>query len=183
MDLDRHPQVLRPSVAAVDLVQAEPMAVTGEAIGDAQLDSRTRAFWDFCQKLPTHAGLPHSLSAGAEVLRPWLGNLMILDPVARSTDFRYRLYGSEIARSCGFDMTGRLVSAFSSKTGSFFLDSYRTCLRNRVPVLTKNVAEHASGMVYWERLLIPFHANNDSLQIVATNYPIRLSDRASATGI
>ena len=75
---------------------------------------------------------------------------MILDPVEGGQDFRYRLYGSEIARYCGFDMTTRLVSSFSSKTGTFFLESYKTCLSAAEPVLTQNVAEHASGMVLWE---------------------------------
>lgn len=175
MNLSKRSQISRPTIAAVDLVKVPQMSIVGDAIGDTQLDPRTRAFWDFYQQLPKCGGLPHRSSAGAESLRPWLGNLMILDPVEHS-DFQYRLYGSEIARCCGFDMTGRLVSSFSSKTGSFFLESYQTCYRNRVPVLTTNVAEHANGMVYWERLLIPFHTSNDSLQIVATNYPIPLSD-------
>lgn len=164
-------QISRPNIAAVDLVPRPPVRMIGGEIEGAAMEPRTRRFWEFCAALPRENGLPHRSSAGAEVLRSWLGNLMILDPVEGGQDFRYRLYGSEIARYCGFDMTSRLVSSFSSNTGTFFLESYKTCLSAAEPVFTQNVAEHASGMVLWERLLVPFRTRPNELQIVATNYP------------
>jgi hypothetical protein len=172
--------ISRPDIAAVDLVSRPPVRLIGGEIEGTAMDPRTRRFWEFCAALPRENGLPHRSSAGAEMLRSWLGNLMILDPAEDGQDFRYRLYGSEIARHCGFDMTDRLVSSFSSKTGAFFLESYTLCLSAAEPVLTQNVAEHASGMVLWERLLVPFRARPDQLQIVATNYPSSLVGKAAS---
>lgn len=170
MTVDSRAPIARPDIAAVDLVPRAPIRLIGGEIENATMGPGTRRFWEFYYTLPRDDGMPHRSSAGAETLRPWLGNLMILDPIEGGSDFQYRLYGSEIARFCGFDMTARLVSSFSSKTGAFFLDSYKTCLSSAEPVLTRNVAEHASGMVMWERLIVPFRVRQDELQIVATNY-------------
>jgi hypothetical protein len=179
MTLNSRAPISRPAIAAVDLVPRAPVRLIGGEIEKATTGPCTRRFWEFYNTLPRDDGLPDRSSAGAETLRPWLGNLMILDPIDGGQDFQYRLYGSEIARFCGFDMTARLVSSFSSKTGSFFLDSYKTCLSGAEPVLTQNVAEHVSGMVMWERLLVPFRIRQNELQIVATNYPSSLVGKAS----
>lgn len=174
MSLEPRPPIARPDIAAIDLLPRPPVQLVGSAIDRAAMDPRTRRFWEFCRALPRDGGLPMRSSAGPEMLRPWLGNLMILDPIEDGRDFRYRLYGSAIANFCDFDMTGRTVSEFVSKTGGFFLDSYRTCLAAMEPVLTQNVAEHARGMVLWERLLTPFRNGQSGVQIVATNHPIPL---------
>lgn len=166
--------VARPDIAAVDLLPRPPVRYAGAEIDHATMDARTRGFLAFYRGLPRDGDLPRRSSAGPEALRPWLGNLMVLDPVDGGSDFRYRLYGSAIAHFAGFDMTGRTVRSFASKTGAFFLETYQRCLALREPILTQNAAEHVSGMVLWERLLAPFRTDRDGLQIVATNHPLPL---------
>lgn len=167
--------IARPDISAIDLLPQAPVRLIGDEIETADTDCRTRSFWEFCKNLPLDRGLPSRSAASPETLRPWIGNLMIVDPVDAGRDFRYRLYGSAIASHCDFDLTGRLVSSFSSKTGTFFLESYRVCLTARKPVLTQNVAEHARGMILWERLLVPFRTDGEGMQIVATNHPFPLA--------
>ena len=163
----------RAAVAAIDLLPAMPESVTGLTIRDAIVEPRTAALLAFYEGLPRQAGLPDRAAAGPERFRPWLGNLMILDPVDGGSDFQYRVYGSEIARYAGFDMTGQRVSDFASRTGVFFLGAYAACLASGGPMLTHNDAEHAAAIVRWERLLLPFRRGADLLQIVASNYPLR----------
>lgn len=165
------PPIPRPQIAPVDLAPFRPIAIRGDAIAAETLDERTRSFWDFYRSLPRVDGLPSRASADALALRPWMGNLMILDPLDHGRDFTYRLYGSNIAEVSGFEMTGRRVSEFSSPTGQFFMDNYRQCLVTREPVLTRNVAEHARGFVKWERLVTVFRTGKGGIQIVATNIP------------
>lgn len=175
MNMETPRQVGRPEVAAVDLMHTAPTVVAGADIAGAASDERIRAFLAFCEALPRLDGLPRRDAADPIALRPWLGYVMVLEPLDGDRDFRYRMYGSNIAATSGFDMTGRQVSAFNSPTGRFFLDCYRRCLREQAPLLTRNVAEHASGMVLWERLMVPFRAANGGLQIVAVNLPLPLA--------
>ncbi|MBL8705981.1 MAG: hypothetical protein JNM30_14115 [Rhodospirillales bacterium] len=179
--MKRDRPISRPDIAAIDLAPRAPRILVGDEIESAETDGRTHKFLAFCKDLPSNGGLPARAAASPETLRPWIGNLMILDPVDGGRDFRYRLYGSAIVSHCDFDLTGRLVSSFSSKTGTFFLESYRTCLSTLKPVLTQNVAEHSRGMILWERLLVPFRTDRGSVQIVATNHPIPLVAKASPT--
>src|SRR3546814_16038514 len=43
-------------------------------------------------------------------MRPALGHIMLLDVLDGGADYRYRVYGSEIAQRAGFDMTGKCPS-------------------------------------------------------------------------
>lgn len=169
---------VRATAAAPDPLAAMPERVTGAAIRDAIIEPRTAALLTFYESLPRQDGLPDRAMAGPERLLPWLGNLMVLDPIDGGSDFRYRVYGSEISRFAGFEMTGRRVSDFASRTGVFFIGAYAACLASGQPMLTHNVAEHAinvdlQAIVRWERLLLPFRRGTDLLQIVASNYPLR----------
>jgi hypothetical protein len=161
-----------PLISALDLVPAAPVVVRGDAIDGAIADPRTAAFRAWCRGLPWTGGPPPHALASPEALEPWLDFLMMLEPVGGGADFRYLLYGSAIAKYSGFDMTGRHVSQFASKTGAFFLDCYRECAANGTPLLTHNVAEHALGLLRWERLLCPFAADDGTIRIVTTNHPL-----------
>jgi diguanylate cyclase (GGDEF)-like protein len=79
--------------------------------------------------------------------------LMLLESV--EDDFAYRYYGAEIARLLGTDMTGKLVSAFASEIGAFFLDCYRRVTAMQTPLYTLHFAQHAPQVLTWERLLMP----------------------------
>src|SRR5260370_1292126 len=57
------------------------------------------AYW---QALAETGELPHLKQIDPIALRPALGYVMLLDPVKGGGDFRYRLYGSQIASVSGF---------------------------------------------------------------------------------
>ena len=44
-------------------------------------------------------------------MRDWLGNLMVLDLIDGGADFHYRLYGTNLVKLFGRELTGRRVSA------------------------------------------------------------------------
>ncbi|MGD8810110.1 MAG: PAS domain-containing protein, partial [Gammaproteobacteria bacterium] len=87
-----------------------------------------RAFSDYCRTVKPVSALADRASFDVFQLRPWLGYIMILDAVPETDDFRYRMYGTRIAEQSGFDMTGKLVSAFDSPVGTFFAGLYRDCV-------------------------------------------------------
>ena len=163
------------SAALVDPATNAPTVFTGAAIRGHIRDERTAALLDLYCGLPKTDGVPHRCLANPRRLRRWLGNLMILEPVDGGEDFSYRLYGTAIAEAAGFDMTGRRVSAFASKTGAFFLSVYRNCLASDAPCLTQNLAEHAKRFVVWERLVLPFATATGGRHMVVSNFPIPVS--------
>jgi hypothetical protein len=139
-------------------------------IDPERINPSLRSLLKFYRKLQSTESLPRRAPLRPEQLAEWLGFLMILDPVDDGMDFHYRLYGSNIAKILGFDMSGRNVSDFDSRTGAFFMEVYRECLRRPQPIFTHHVSEHSFGAPGWERLILPF-ATDDGIQFIVGNYP------------
>lgn len=130
-----------------------------------------RAFSDYCRSVKAPSAYADRASFDPFQLRPWLGYIMILDTVPESDDFRYRMYGTRIAEHSGFDMTGKLVSAFDSPVGKFFADLYRECVAEKCLIYSVHSRVHARFDCDWHRLMCPARAG-DVVQIVACNYPV-----------
>ena len=158
-----------------------PTAFSGDEIRDRIREERTRSLLDFYAWLPAISGVPDRSLADAFSLKPWLGSLMILEPLEAGVDFRYRLYGCAIAEVAGFDMTGRKVSDFGSRTGAFFMNVYRRSFSSDTVWLTHNLGEHARRFVVWERLILPFATSAGGRHLVVSNIPIAVA-RPSGKG-
>lgn len=169
------------SKALADPAACAPTAFSGDEIRPHIREERTGTLFDFYGWLPATSGAPARSLADAFSLRPWLGSIMILEPIEGGAYFRYRLYGSAIADVAGFDMTGKKVSDFGSRTGAFFMSVYRRCLATDAPCLTHNLGEHARRFVVWERLVLPFATDDGSRQLVVSNIPIAVA-KPSAQG-
>jgi hypothetical protein len=102
--------------------------------------------------------LPHIREIDPFKLRPALGYLMVLDPLDGGRDFRYRLYGSAIARISGLDMTGRKTSEHpaSSYVAEFNIAINRAALKARVPIYSTRRPVGAELTTRWHRLSLPF---------------------------
>jgi len=102
-------------------------------------------------------GPPHLRQVDPLLLRPALGYMMLLDAIDGGRDFRYRLYGSRIARISTFDMTGKLLSAHpaSAYATEFAIASSRAALARRQPLLTSRRPAAAEFTSRWPRLALP----------------------------
>lgn len=163
------------SKALADPAACVPTAFSGDEIRGRIREERTRSLLTFYEWLPAVAGPPQRSLADAFSLKPWLGSLMILEPLEDGADFRYRLYGSAIVEVAGFDMTGRKVSDFGSRTGAFFMSIYRRSLSSDKVWLTHNLGEHARRFVVWERLILPFATSAGGRHLVVSNIPIAVA--------
>lgn len=100
---------------------------------------------------------------GEEILKypeaaPLLRNLMLLEVIRddpSKLDYRYRVYGTEIARAYGQDMTGRLTSEFPSGVASFFAELYETAIRRRIVIHSLHSPPMSVNVTKWERLIFP----------------------------
>ena len=110
------------------------------------------------QAIARDGALPHIRKIDPFELRPALGYLMVLDPIDDGRDFRYRLYGSAIARISGLDMTGRKTSEHpaSAYVSEFGIAIYRASLKARVPFYSTRRPVGAELAMDWHRLALPF---------------------------
>ena len=105
-------------------------------------------------------------------LAPAIGHVMLLDVEDGGRDFRYRLYGSTIARRSGFDMTGRRTSELPTGqlAADFFLAVYRAVLVRRLPVYTWHQMPVQVTVNTWHRLILPLtDADGQVVQLLAGN--------------
>jgi hypothetical protein len=105
-----------------------------------------------------HGAAPRLLRIDAVELKAALGYMMLLEPVEGGRDFRYRLYGGELARISGFDMTGQCLSdhPVSSYAAEFGIAIYRAAMRRRRPLYTVRHPVGAKVARRWQALALPF---------------------------
>lgn len=108
-------------------------------------------------KLADKPALPHLRQIDALDLGPALGHVMLLDVVDGGRDFRYRLFGSVVARVSNFEMTGRLLSELpaSPYVVELLLAVYRVALQLRHPVFSARRPVTAEYTARWMQIVMP----------------------------
>ena len=112
------------------------------------------AYWS---ELRGTGAMPHYQQVDPVAMRSALGFVMLLEPIEGGCDFRYRLFGSIVARVSGFDMTGKLMSSHraSSYANELAIASTRACMQRRLPLYTERQPAGAERTVSWPRLALP----------------------------
>ena len=89
---------------------------------------------------------------------PLKGNLMLLDVVpgeATRLDYVYRVYGEDIARHYGRNMTGRRTSELPDPVAGFFADLYATAVGRGILIHSLHSPPANVDVTRWERLIFP----------------------------
>ena len=124
--------------------------------------------------------LPHHRQVDPLAMRPALGYIMLVDAIEDGRDFRYRLYGSIVARVSGAELTGRLLSHHpaSAYVTEFSLASYRAGLLLRAPLYTERVPALAEWTVLWQRLALPLvNDAGEVIRFLAATVPLSRDGR------
>ena len=102
-------------------------------------------------------GLPPIAAIDPVRLAPALGRILVVEPVDHGADFRYRLFGTEIAAVSGIELTGKLVSEHPQgpEVVCLGIALYRAMMERPEPVLTVSIPYFA-GFSRWERMVLPF---------------------------
>ncbi len=102
-------------------------------------------------------GIPSVDAVDPLALKEALGYLMILDVLEDGWDFRYRLYGSEIAQHAKRDYTGQRTSELKvvSPIPTFYIACYRAVLVRPEPLMTRNQPPTDVATTTWTRLVLP----------------------------
>jgi hypothetical protein len=128
----------------------------------------------FWQHARSGSSMPPVSAIDPLVLKPVLGNIIILDVLEDGADFRFRLFGTAVVEAARFDWTGRTVDdmrrTLKGPGPAFYLAGYRALLRRREPLLTVSPAMVIFKGRSWVRLILP-HGDGDRVQrILVGNY-------------
>ncbi|EDP63078.1 hypothetical protein BAL199_29912 [alpha proteobacterium BAL199] len=134
-----------------------PPVVRWQPTGDDLPVEPLRVLLRYWSTLVVDGALPHHRCVDPIDFRPALGFVIILESVDDGREFRYRLFGSSIARTSGFDMTGKLMSAHpaSPHATEFAIASTLACARRGQPLYTERQPAWAEMTMRWPRLALP----------------------------
>jgi hypothetical protein len=134
-----------------------------------------RATLRYWQDLPQVEGVAEVAKVDPSQMMAALGYLMLVDVGEGPNEFRYRLYGTKIAKVAGFDMTGRTVwqIATSSAIQTFFAACYRAVRELRCPLYTVHRAPPHITASHWHRLILPLGQGGEVTRFLVCNIPIQ----------
>ncbi len=121
-----------------------------------------RSLWQWWSAQADQDALPNMDLITPAALKPYLGRLILMEPIDGGADFRYRLYGSTIAHFVGNDFTGKLLSEtythreFPEVAMSCHLATFRASIQARCPLYMAENRDHKVTPYTWHRLLLPF---------------------------
>jgi hypothetical protein len=109
-------------------------------------------------------------------LKPVLGNIIILDVLENGADFRFRLFGSQVAQDARYDWTGSTVDdmrrILKGPGPAFYLAGYRAVMRRPEALFTLSPAMVIFKNRTWARLVLP-HGDGDGVErILVGNYTL-----------
>lgn len=105
---------------------------------------------------------------------PALGFVMLVDVVDDGADFRFRVYGSAIAQSTDFDVTGKLMSEapLQGVVMDFFYAVYRAILIRPEPLYTEHEPPAEIAVKRWHRLMLPLVDDDQKVcRVLVGNVP------------
>jgi hypothetical protein len=121
-------------------------------------------------------------------LRPWFGNLLVVDVIGGPQRFRFRLMGTSLVDAAGRELTGKFFDeADISGYEPDVLEDYEETLRSRAPVCKTRRYRPQPGTFkeqwrVYERLLLPLAADGKTInRILGCSYP--LADRHEVTAL
>ena len=173
----------------VDRLSGAPAAQRGQALAQLEIKGLVlrldpgeeglaaeplRAVYRLWGDLPKVAGIADVMKVHPEQLRPALGYVMLVDAGPSEQDFRYALYGSEIARVSGFDMSGKSVweNPTTEPIRTFFAACYMAARRLRRPLYSVHEAPPTITVSQWHRLILPMGAGGEIKRFLVCNLPI-----------
>ncbi len=105
--------------------------------------ARVRRLFAYWRGKTTDGQIPLRAAIDPIELVDILSCLMIVEVV--EDRFRYRLVGTEVAANAGGDFTGRFLDTQSFANRDFYLDCYRDCHRNAVPIFGLDHWAYSNG--------------------------------------
>jgi hypothetical protein len=102
-------------------------------------------------------------------LRPWLGEMHLIAVLDEGNDFRYLVFGTDIARYYDVEMTRRLVSEWPDPMRDAAMRTYSLIVREACPYLVRQ-NEQAQGRLHSShRLVLPLSTDGRTVDHLLTH--------------
>lgn len=112
--------------------------------------------------------MPERADLTATELRPWLGNLHLIEVIDAGRDFKYLVYGTEIARHYDVEMTGRLASQWPTTMRNAAYETYTRVIRDRCPYLVSQNEWALERLIANHRIVLPFSRDGEAVDHILT---------------
>jgi hypothetical protein len=113
--------------------------------------------------------MPVRVDLAASELRRWLGEIHLIEVIDRGKDFRYLVYGTDIARYYDIEMTRKLVSEWPDDIRRAAFMTYERVVRDACPYLVRQ-NEVAQGRLHSNhRLVLPFSGDGAQVDHIMTH--------------
>lgn len=120
--------------------------------------------------------LPMAEDVEPAYLRPWLGNLVVMEVVPDSANsgdgggYTYAYYSSGFASTFG-DKVGQTLRDLPEEQRALLKAEYDHVRVDRIPTSRVYTAEFPDGRQTWERLVLPFfNADGDVVKLLVAAY-------------
>ncbi len=138
-------------------IESPPPLVQWEPRAEDLTSRHLRFLLEYWAAKPRPRDLPLSETIDALELWPALGYVMLLEPIDGGVDFRYRVYGTTIAKHSGIEMTGKGVWAMPSPmVAVYLLATYRAVMQERRVLHTQHTTHQDIQLCRWDRVILPF---------------------------
>lgn len=137
-------------------------------------ESRLVELYRYWRGLPRIDGVPPADTVDPIEVAAALRIVMLLDVVDGGRDFRYLIYGQEVAERFGENMRGRLTSEMPipPNVSALFVGGYRAVIQTRAMLLTEHTAPPTVSVTKWRRLILPLADENGAVnRILVGNQP------------
>ncbi|MBO6835772.1 MAG: PAS domain-containing protein [Alphaproteobacteria bacterium] len=151
----------------------EPLIVFDPAEADMR-ESRLVTLLRYWRGMPKAMGLPRFQDLDPIDITSALGIVMLLEVLESGDDYRYLIYGEEIAERFGRNMVGQRTSDIPTHPSvtTLFLACYRVVIDTRRPILTEHSAPPQVSATSWRRLVMPLAGDGGQVErILVGNIP------------
>lgn len=127
------------------------------------------ALYDLWNAKRGNRRMPDRADFSPPELRPWLGEIHLLEVIEGGHDFLYLVYGTTIGRHHDVEMTRRLVSEWPEAMRNAAMRTYTTVLRDACPYLVRQ-NENAQGRLHSNhRLVLPLSRDGRTVDHILTH--------------
>lgn len=132
-------------------------------IDRATLSGRMGQFLDLWETKRAGRTVPARYDFAFEELRPWLGELYLLEVLP--DDFRFKVFATGTAERVKREYTGRLISEAEPRDlAREAMVAYRQAVVERAPLFSDRSNIHIDGRAFsWHRLILPLGVDGQTV--------------------
>jgi hypothetical protein len=113
--------------------------------------------------------MPDRADFTTDDLRPWMGEMHLLEVLENGRDFRYLVYGTDIGRYHDVEMTRRLVSEWPQDMRDAALRTYSLVAREACPYLVRQNETAQDRLHSNHRLVLPLSRSGATVDHILTH--------------